>query len=439
MIGLGLGLGMGVRHAGEPMTVVPLQIVGTRGEINALEGGAVTTSNQKQLGRSRNYIGTQDVSEFQVGMCGFFVDTATSGNFWQAYEQNASNSYTLRGSVEIGGTVVRLKWGGALETVVEPGSLLHLSDPLLPSQFGLEVFPAQTEMWIKLEREFVVGQKGMFYQSAHNNPAIAGETYMAGGLAAANLLDTPGVHPTGNGWNLQAHVWLPYAIVGKPVAPMFAAMTIGASIENGVNDGQGDGLNGAGGYMRRMLANVNGQKVARIHLAKSGETAKSYALNSAKRRHMLQYVHHVFSGHGGNDYSTGETLANTQARWLTIWGMLKDGNPNLKVSHFSLAPKTNAAAWTTLEAQTPRNGFETGGAWRDPGNAFLAAQAASNPDLDYFVDIAAAMSPPEAPDLWRVDLGTPTTDGTHPSPVIAQAMANEAMAHLQSMITAHEG
>lgn len=409
-----------------------LQVVGSRGEINAIEGGATTSTNVKQTGRSRHYIGTQDVADLRVGFNGFFVDAATSGNFQTCAELNASNDYTLRIALEVNGVSKRMTFnGGQLETVVAAGSALVLTDPILPSEFGLQAFPAQQEIWVRAEREFVVGQKGMFHQTASNNPTITGESYFVGATSATSRLTDTGALSTTGGWTQQAHVWLPYCILGTPKKKMLAAATFGASIENGVNDGQGDGLNGAGGYMRRMLANVSGKKVARIHLAKSGETVKSFVSNSAKRRQMLQYVNHVFSGHGGNDYSTSETLANTQTRWTTAWGYMKAFGAF--VTHFALSPKTNSTDWSTLEGQTPRAGFEVGGAWRDAGNTWCAGQVAADPNLDQFIDLGNVQTAVTARDKWRIDLGQPTTDGTHPNAVIAAAMATEAAGQIETL------
>lgn len=423
----------GFKRAAESL---PLQVVGSRGEINAIEGGAITTANQKQLGRSRQYLGTQDASEFRIAYAGFFVDAATSGNGQTAAELNASNDCPIRASVEIDGVVVQATFGGAAQGLIVAGTPLYMSDPILPAAFGLTKFAAGTLAWIKSEREFAVGQKGMFHQTASNNPVIDGERWAAAAVAATSQLATPGPIAVTGGWTAQAHIWHPYALIGRPLRKMMAVATFGASIENGVNDGQGDGLNGAGGYMRRMLG---AQKNARIHLAKSGETARSFIANSAKRRVMLQYVNHILSGHGGNDYSTSRTLAELQADWLTLWGLLRAGAPAAHIEHYALSPKANSTdAYATVANQTPRIGFETGGAYRDPANAWCAAQVASNPNLDAFIDLSAAQVDAVALDKWRVDLGQPTTDGTHPNGVIAAAMAALGAPHIETLRKAYE-
>lgn len=416
-----------------------LQIVGSRGEINAIEGGATTSTNVKQTGRSRHYIGSKPVSELMLGFNGFFVDAATSGNGQTCAELDASNSYVIRVALEIAGVTKRMTFdNGALEATIAPGTPLKLTDKILPSEFGLETFAAQTEIWVRAEREFVLGQKGMFHQTASNNPVITGESYFVGATGATSQLTGTGALTTTGGWVQQSHIWLPYCMIGRPVGKMMAVATFGASIENGVGDGQGDGINGAGGYMRRMLANVNGKKIARIHLAKSGETVKSWVNNSTKRRAMLPYVNHVISGHGGNDYSTGESLANTQTRWTQAWALMKANGA--WVEHYALSPKSDSTdVWATLANQTPRLGFEVGGAWRDAGNAWCLSQVSPTGNLNGFSNLGDAQTDPTNRAKWRVDLGQPTIDGTHPTGVIADAMAIAASPRLEILRIAYEG
>ncbi|OCP21905.1 MULTISPECIES: hypothetical protein [unclassified Ensifer] len=417
---------------------LPMQVVGFRGELNTVEGAAVTTANLRQVGRSYQMIGTQDVTELRVAFNGFFVEDATVGNGHTCAEVDASNSYYIQAAVEYNDVTKRVTFEGQNEGLVLAGAELYVSDPLLPSEFGLEVFPANAKFWIRTERRLEVGQKGLFHQNALNSPVIAGEAHYVGSAGSTSrLLDTGGLSTEG-GWSQQSHVWLPYAVLGVPAAKMFAAAVFGGSIESGVNDGRGNGRNNSGGYMRRALANVDGNKVAaRMLLARSGETAKSFVNNSAKRRQMLAYVNHVLSGHGGEDYSVGETLANTKDRWAQIWQMCKAGAV-VHLEHYALSPKTDSTDWLTLEGQTPRAGFEVGGAWRDAGNAWCAAQVGADLNLDGFVDLGSDQTDPTARDKWRVDLGKPTTDGTHPAAVMAETMAEVNSVHMELLRAAYE-
>lgn len=417
--------------------IYPLQIASSRGELMALEVGARSTANLKQTARTRHYTGTQPLTELRVCFAGYFVDTATSSNFWTCVERDATSSHIIRCNIELNGVSIPVTFSGVRDGVVMPGDPCYMSDPVYPAQFGLDVFAANSEFWLRAERQYAVGAFSMFHQSSTSTTAIAGERFFAGSASAPSQLDALGEMTTTGGWTAQAHLWFPLAFVGRPTKKMMSVITLGASIENGVGDGLGDGLNGSGGYMRKMLANVGGKKIARLHLAKSGETAKSYLANSAKRRVMYQFATHILSGHGGNDFSTNEARENTQMRWEQIWAFR---TPNIVwQEHYALSVKSNSTdGWVTVANQTPRPGFETGGNWRDPANAWCAAQVAANDNLDGFRDLTAAQADATRIDCWRGDIGKPTDDGTHPNKPVADAMAAANSNHLETLRAAHE-
>lgn len=418
---------------------LPLQIASSRGELMALEATNRTAANLKQTARTRHYTGTQPLTELRAVFAGYFVDSATSANGQTCREVNASNSHIVRCNIELNGVSVPVTFAGLRDGVVEPGDPCYMSDPVFPAQFGLEEFAPNTLFWLRAEREYAVGAATMLHQTATNTTAIAGERFFAGAATATSQLDAVGEMVTTGGWTAQAHLWFPLCFVGRPAKKMMSVITLGASIENGVSDGYGDGLNGSGGYMRKMLANVGGKKIARLHLAKSGETAKSFVNNSEKRRYMLRFATHVFSGHGGNDYSTGETLANTQTCWTQIWALCREAKNIVHLEHYALSPKsTSTDGWVTVANQTPRAGYEMGGAWRDAGNDWCQAQTVTNENLDGFVNLGPSQTDPVRRDLWRADLGKPTDDGFHPNKPIADAMAAANSNHIENLRASYE-
>lgn len=438
LLGLLLATAASVAGAAPGPQPLALQIASSRGELMALEATNRTASNLKQTARTRHYTGTQPLSELRVAFGGYFVDSATSANGQTCREVNAANSHIIRCNIELNGVSVPATFAGVRDGVVQPGDPCYMSDPVYPAQFGLTEFAPNTEFYLRAERQYEVGAASMFYQTVTSTTAIPGERFFAGPATAVSQLDAVGEMQAANGWSAQAHLWFPLTFLGRPTKKMMSVITIGASIENGVGDGYGDGLNGSGGYMRKMLANVGGKKIARLHLAKSGETAKSFAANSEKRRYMLQFANHVFSGHGGNDYSTGETLANTQARWLQIWDLCKT-ETIVHLEHYALSPKSNSTdGWVTVANQSPRPGYEIGGAWRDAGNDWCLAQVAINDSIDGFVNLGASQTDAVRLDLWRADLGKPTDDGFHPNKPIADAMAAANSNHIETLRSSYE-
>ncbi|AKF13575.1 putative YapH protein [Sinorhizobium phage phiN3] len=408
---------------------LPYQVVGTRGEISALEGAATTASNVKQIGRNRHYIGDVDVTEIKLGFAGWFVD-ATG-------ELNASNAVTLKAAVECNGVTVPVLFEGSNSKVINPGDALVLTDALTPSQFGLTRFTKYTQYWIRYERECVEGGKFIYHTtSAYDNP-ISGEGCVVGATSAVSQLLNTGALTTGSGWVAQnSWMFFPVVTIGKPVSKMFALGVVGASIENGVGDNGGDGLNDGGGWLRRSMHDVYGRKLARVSLAKSGETSKIFVQSYAKRSAIFPYVNHAWAGHGGNDYSTGETASNTLTRFRTTWQILKSAGIG-HVEQILLSPKTDSTdTWDTVANQTPKTGFETGGAWRDFVNNTVISEVASDANIDGYYDHTAAQVDATLTDRW-VAFGT--IDGVHPSEIVHEAMADLVKSRLEEMRRTYVG
>lgn len=431
MLGLSLSMALGSQRNGAAAPPLPLQVVTTRGEIMTSEASARTASNNVNFARTRHYIGSVDVTELRIVWPGYWVDTTG--------EKNASSSHIIRTNVEFNGMSIRANYNGQRDGTVTPGDPFYISDPVKASDFGLETFPAGAEIWIRAERQYAVGGLPMFHQTTGYTTPLVDERYVSGGAGlTTSQLDNTGLVVAGSGgWTAQTHVWLPLCIIGRPVAPMMAVAVLGASIENGVGDNTGDGSNNGGGYMRRALINVSGKKIARVNLAKSGETAKLFVQSNAKRAAALPYMNHGFLGYGGNDYSTGETWADTLANLTQSWAIVKAAGVDY-VEQYALSPKTTSTdSFATVANQTPRAGYTIDGEWFGTGNATLAAAVATNPNLDGFVSLASSQVDATFTDRWKAP-PQPTADGIHPNPVIHTAMAALNVAHIEALRASYE-
>lgn len=409
---------------------IPYQVVGTRGELMTSEASARTAANNVNFARTRHYIGSAPVSEIKIVFQGYWVDAIG--------ERDATSPFTIRCNVEYNGLSKRVYFGGQRDGVVAPGDPFYASDALLASEFGLQAFPAGAQLWIRAERQWAVGGIPMFHMTTAYETSITDERYVSGGAGlTTSQLDNTGLVTAGTGgWTAQTHIWLPLCIIGKPVSKMMSVGIVGASIENGVGDTAGDGQTG-GGYMRRALFDVGGAKIARISLAKSGETAKVFVSSYAKRQVALQYVTHGFAGYGGNDYSTGETWANTLPRLTQSWAILKAAGVK-HVAQYALSPKTDSSdGWTTVAGQTPRAGYAVGGQWFGTGNDIMEAAVATDANLDGFVDLSASQVDATFPDRWAAPPKA-SDDGTHPKSTIVIAMAALNATHIATLKAAYQ-
>jgi lysophospholipase L1-like esterase len=405
--------------------LIPLQVVTSRGEVHHARAGARTASNNLQIARTRHYIGSVAVSELRPVFQDFYIpDTPLA--------ETNGEGYRVRFNIEYNDVSVPGYFDGERDGVVPAGSDWFMADPVLPSSFGVSEFPANAMFWLRAEREYAVGAGSLFSRTTAYNTPIPSERYMSAPAGTSSLLNATGPLVTGGGWSAQTHVWLPFCIVGRPVSPMMAVGMIGASIEHGSNDTAGDGETG-GGWMRRAMFSLGGNKIARASLAKPGESALEFLNSHTKRAAVLPYLTHVFIGYGGNDYTNGSSLSTTLGRLEDIWEMARTARPASHLAQIAFAPKTDSTdAWATVANQTPRPGFAAAGGDWYAANATMAA----DPRLDGFVNVRSAMVDATAVDKWKAPGAT--TDGTHPSSTIHVAMASAFAAILEPLRVAHE-
>lgn len=417
--GVLFGVLMGSTSIVQPV-LRPLQVVGTRGEMNNLAYSTGLT----QMGRTRAYIGG-DCTTLALAD-GHWYCTATG-------EVNAPNPVTFARALECNGVTVQLTYGGATSITLNPGDTV-ITDEVPASAFGLEKFTQDTIIWCRFERSRETGQSHLVHGSSAYPTAITGEAliYRSDTLGASKLLEVGALNTTG-GWtsSFGAAQYFPLAVLGRSVKPLMALMITGASKEVGQSDSTGDGNNDGGGYVRRALANIGGHRLPYIHAAASGESAQNFLASSSKRRALLPYVTHVFCGHGGNDYSLGQTLANTKTRISAEWALLK--SHGAKVLQTLEMPKTNGT-FTTVAGQTPKAGYETGGAWRDPFNAHITAALGTEID-GIITGINEVAADATQPDRW---IANGSGDGVHPAKTTQIAMVTPLASYLAPLRAAFE-
>lgn len=416
---------------GAVVAVPALQVVGNRGEIHLGQAGARGSTNNLQVARTRHYLGSQATSELRLAFQDYYINATPAGEI-------AGNGYTARFNIEYNDLSVQGTFGGERDGVIAAGDAIVISDPILPAAFGLSEFPANAQIWIRAEREYAVGAVSQFHRTtAFPTITITGERYMSAAAGTASKLDLTGALVADGGWTAQTHVWVPLAILGRPVAPMMAVAGCGASIEMGVADDDGDGSTTSGGYLRQACFDLDGAglKIARMNLARSSETAAHFVDNNAKRLAILPYITHAFIGYGGGDYTAGSTLAATLTRQATSWAHLK-GQGVPFVAQVSMSPKTNSTdSWATVANQTPRTGWAIGAEWYE-ANATLEAAIDTDANLDGFLDLWPTQVDGTATDKWKA---ASTSDGTHPNGTMSVSMATAAKTYLSTLRTAYEG
>ena len=391
---LGAGVVPGLRKA--------LRFIATRGDVlGGFIGGARTSGNCAVRHRFRQYIGAGGVK------AGTLRAAVNAIQISSLAETNGAG-YEVRGHIEVAGVAYPFTWGGQPAGNVPAGAAEYLSDPVS----GLPNLAADTLVWVVLYRLYAVGAQPIYVSSTVTNPAIAGEALQLGAAGLDPLIGTPGAFGNPSGWTSTGALAPPMALLGEPIDKTKPAIfVVGASIERGVDARElnGDGANGAGGYIRIGLSPANGTKYAHAIVAASGESTFSFLASNAKRKAYAKYADVLVIGHGGNDFTNGAASAATLQRFIDIAALLRAEGPQ-RVGCIRMAPKSDSTdGWVTAANQSPKSGF------LDFRSLIDAGVVAAGMKL---IDVTPAYE--AAPGIWKD--GAVDENGTHPlAPIHANA------------------
>jgi len=195
-----------------------------------------------------------------------------------------------------------------------------------------------------------------------------------------------------------------------------AVMIAGDSISS---DGSNDStFAGFFGYVQRALA----ANYAWTNVGATGQTMGAmFGSQAATRiqRFAKRGFTHMLSPTGTNDLA-GAVPYSQLVTQITSGKAVCDA-VGIKLIPFTLPPRTDPT-------NTTKNGSDNTNVWtwRQQYNTYIR----SNNGVGYgYFDAAASFQDPVTTDLWRTDLGTPTTEGIHPLTVLhTQAMTDLAAA-----------
>lgn len=197
-----------------------------------------------------------------------------------------------------------------------------------------------------------------------------------------------------------------------------SVVILGSSSATGV----GDSLNTNNtqyvmGYLARSLKE---KSIPYINTACSGETTLNFLTDGgAKRRLVLSMCNctYAVSTYGSNDIGAGANYDTMIARVRRL-NQLMIGL-GCKAFFCTFTPATSSTdSWATVNNQT------VGNIVRVQLNSWLRDSSGYNVvDLEQWSD-SGRVAGSTATGKWRVDLGAPTTDGLHGTPVIHLAIQN---------------
>lgn len=329
------------------------------------------------------------------------------------------STLTLSAALELTSPVqtVQALFGGATTITLTPGGIVE-TDPIYPAAFGLSVFPAKLAAFARTSLTFASG-------SAWPACIPASVESKTSNAASSQLLAT-GALTTPSGGSSSFYGLVPVAIIGKYVGtPDIAVLVIGDSIFMSSNDNIAGDLTGSGGGMAsRGLASVGGRTVpySKTAIFGQGATMSFTAANSKVRTYLMRYATHLLEDYGTND--DAQSAATVYAAKQAIWSTFRANALAPKfVATTTLLPRASSTTdgYATPAGQTPRSGWKTGGAFRDPLTASVRAGVGQSNGPDAVIETGVTVQDATLTDRWAA--GPLTTDGTHPGATAAAQAA----------------
>lgn len=320
--------------------------------------------------RTAHYM-RENVTSVQIAFANFYGET----------EDGPGAAMTVEAAIEYPvGTFTRVLFGGVNQQTIADGAMGALSDACSVTM------PRGALFYV---RAFLNCASGVSYLAAPPNLPTGAVYSTAGGQTSAVM---GGVVGAGS-------VAVPPAlIVAQTSRP--SVFVFGDSIGAGAGD-LADDLSLDSGIILRAI----GPNFAYSSSALSGTTLAQLVSASTKRRSALGYFSHIINQRGINDVggSSAATVIATLQSFLAL--------PNVagkKVFQTTLTPSsTSTDSWATTANQTGTNTAIIVG--------FNQQVIAGVPGLEGHFDVARVGESAPFSNKWRVDLGTPTADGLHPS------------------------
>lgn len=412
-----LGSGLGLSRQTKKKKTVPLQIIGTNGQIlgqssTGLTNGADTLDDCRWLAKVPHAV--KDIS-LLYGNFYFFTGTSTN-------EINGPSTITVDAAIEYSSAYYPQLFNGASTKAIASSDGVLLGDAIS----GLSI-PAGTSVYIRNSARVSAGQQIPIGRQ-RNTPTgedsrlssnASSQTYGTGALSA-------GVSA--------AYGYAPLALIGRPTTPKVSIVLFGDSIADATAYDAVDANGNRGSFAKAFYAaDIPFVKATRGSMRIYG----FHPARSPKLWTVVPYCSHVVIQPGTNDLAqaaSGDyTLAAIQANYQAMWAQARVLGK--KVIQCTILPRTTSTdSFATPANQTTVSRFGVGQD-RDTLNAWFNAQLAAG-NIDAVWDLNSVYEDPANLGKWKTN-GTAfyaTSDGTHPS--TNAGGFNASVSTLQSLASA---
>lgn len=354
---------------------------------------AVVDGSYNQLEQVYRYVCTEDVSDIEVLFSNLHMTSA--GVFGPGLQDLSSRCSLKLSNVGVG--VQGATSNGQTDLPMKIGATGSFFHPMTLRE-GQEFFGVWLHTYAAPPTDFATGLAAA--ASGESNQKGTGLTDRTGNGFLANL-------------NPSSFAYLPPVMIrGRPLSGSTKKRVVinGDSVAAaGGNDSLEliSGMNFTGWAARAMGSTYAFANVGHAGLSLQTLAAESIAVRAMRLSGIFgSGFTHVIQALGTNDFVSSDTAATSLTNLQNQVDMYAAAG--IKSILTTPPPRTNAGNTTEQAAgiYAKRQAFITG---------VYALAAARN--LQVF-DTSGLWSDPSNPMLWRTDLGTPTSDGVHPNPVL---------------------
>jgi len=324
-----------------------------------------------QAARTQFRVGSGDQSEIRFLCPNFSVETGGSSKV--SLPGNTLTIVNMALESAALATSVRITFSGSNSIVLPNGEYAQLSDPVLPSAFGLTKFTVGEIYYTRTELNIPVGStRNMPMSQNHDYSSTGGSMYNADTTAPTNIIGTgsitgmTGSTASANGcWK---PLWLGKFVSGDPRT----ILGIGDSIMAGVSN-SGATANVGVGVFGALLHNGGTAPIAGCNAGVSGgywstwSTTNSGGVTTSPPEllNLVKYATDIIDNYGTNNNDNASNIPNSQleSAWEHIVGGFSlyytnrnttAGATDMTFWRWNLSPRTTSnASITTTSGQTP--------------------------------------------------------------------------------------
>lgn len=336
----------------------PLRTIATENRIFYATNSRAKT---KHIARARFTV-AGDASEMVLNFANLWLNLTGVG------ATNTGNAITVtKVAVEKDGTsqFSPVLFAGGRSTTLSDGQYDVLSDPLMPSAFGLSKFSRGEHYWIRVELDIPLTTDKV-PQTFRSTSSLAGTKFAWLDPAVSTLtngVDGVGAFTvTGTGLDEQAYGYMPMMLGRFISANVNSFVCIGDSEHFGTGDTVSvNAGNGYGMFQRAMTAGDDlTDPLPSINLARLSCSTPQF--NNDWIRSYYKYANILVDELGTNDIGLGTGNVTTiQNNLLAIYSSFKAVQTNGKIVRTYLLPRTTSTdSWATLENQANPAGWGEG-------------------------------------------------------------------------------